>query len=90
MEDPGLLAPSNQTGLPTILIPCELRAPEDFLKWRYNLLDTSATRVVHPGIQSVVGNTHGTYVEQVVSSFQKSSGARNSHGTIFAWERSHF
>jgi len=27
--------------------PCELRAPEDFLKRRYNLLDTSATRVVH-------------------------------------------
>jgi len=24
-----------------------------------------------PGIQPVVGNTHGTHVEQVVSSFQK-------------------
>ena len=28
-------------------IPYELRAPEDFLKWRYNPLDTSATRVFH-------------------------------------------
>ena len=34
-----------------------------------------------PGIQSVVGNTHDTHVEQVVS-FQKTSGARNSHGTV--------
>ena len=25
--------------------PCELRAPEDFLKWRYKLLDMSAMRV---------------------------------------------
>ena len=58
------------------LVPRELRAPEDFLEWRYNLLDTSATRVVRyrlkkPWIQPVVGNTHGTHVEQVVSSFQK-------------------
>jgi len=30
-----------------ISVPSELRAPEEFLKWRYNLLDTSATRVIH-------------------------------------------
>jgi len=57
-------------------VPCELWAPEDFLEWRYNLLDTSATRVVYYrleklGIQPVVGNANGTHVEQVVSSFQK-------------------
>jgi len=33
-------------------VPCELWAPEDFLKWRYNLLDTSATRVVHYMLKS--------------------------------------
>ena len=26
-------------------VPTELQAPEDFRKWRYNQLDTSATRV---------------------------------------------
>jgi len=57
-------------------VPCELRAPEDFLEWRYNLLDTSATRVIHyrlikPGIRPIVGNKHGTHVEQVVPSYQK-------------------
>jgi len=30
-----------------IIIPSELRASEDFLKCRYNRLDTSARRVIH-------------------------------------------
>jgi len=33
-----------------------------------------------PGIQPVVGNTHGTHVEQVVSSFQK-----NPRGSQLTW-----
>jgi len=31
---------------------CEFRAPEDFLKWRYNLLDMSVMRVAHYGLDS--------------------------------------
>jgi len=33
-------------------IPCELRAPEDFLERRYNLLDMSAMRVAYYGLDS--------------------------------------
>jgi len=36
-----------------------------------------------PGIQPVVGNTHGTHVEQVVSSFQKI--LRGSQLTWYTW-----
>ena len=35
-----------------IKVPCDLRAPEDFLEWRYNLLDKSATRVIHYRLKS--------------------------------------
>ena len=56
-------------------VPCEFRAPEDFPKRRYNLLDMSAMRVAHYGLDSwlfsLVDNTRGTRVEQVVSSFHK-------------------
>jgi len=33
-------------------VPCELRAPEDFLKIRYNLLEISALRVAYYGLDS--------------------------------------
>jgi len=33
-------------------VPCELRAPEDFLKRRYNLLDMSGMRVAYYGLDS--------------------------------------
>jgi len=33
-------------------VPCELQAPEDFLKRRYNLLDMSAMRVAYYGLDS--------------------------------------
>jgi len=33
-------------------VPCELRAPEDFLKRRYNLLRMSAMRVAYYGLAS--------------------------------------
>jgi len=32
-----------------VKVPCELRAPEDFPKRRYNLLDMSAVRVAYYG-----------------------------------------
>jgi len=35
-------------------ISCELRAPEDFLKRRYNLLDMSAMRVAYYGLDSLL------------------------------------
>ena len=57
------------------LVPCELRAPEEFLKRRYNLLGMSAMRVAlragFLAFQPSVDNTRGTRVEQVESSFQK-------------------
>jgi len=61
--------------LPNV-VSSELRAPEDFQKWRYNLLDTSATRDVYyrlkkQGIQPAVRNTRRTRVERVASSFPK-------------------
>ena len=36
----------------TKIVPCELRAPGDFLKWRYNLLDMSTMRVAYYGLDS--------------------------------------
>jgi len=35
-------------------VPCEFRAPEDFLKWRYNLLDMSVMRVAYYGLDSCI------------------------------------
>jgi len=46
--------PTSNDGISTLCttVPCELRAPEDFPKCRYNLLDTSATRVVDYRLKS--------------------------------------
>jgi len=33
-------------------VACESRAPEDFLEWKYDMLDTSATRVIHYRLKS--------------------------------------
>ena len=74
-------------------VPCELRAPEDFLVRRYNLLDMSAMLVAYYGPDSwfykpVVDNTRGTRVEQVVSPFQKI--LRGSQLTWYIFRKSVF
>jgi len=56
-------------------IPCELRAPEDFLKTiqpaRHERHACCPLRAGFLAFQPVADNTRGTRVEQVVSSFQK-------------------
>jgi len=71
---------------------CELRAPEDFL-WRYNLLDTSATRVVHYRLKSQESTPYYATRMALMSSrlyrlFRKSSWARNSHGIVARFQYS--
>jgi len=68
-----------------VSVPCELRAPEDFLKGRYNLLDVSVMRVVYYGLDSWLFSLWWKTRVVLVSSrlyrhIRKSSGARNSHG----------
>jgi len=56
-------------------VPCELRAPEDsemtIHPARHECHACCPLQAEKPGIQPIVGSTHGTNVEQVVSSFQK-------------------
>jgi len=67
-----------------IFTVCELRAPEDFLKRRYNLLGMSTMRVAYYGLNSWLFSLQWKTRVALVSSrlyrhFRKSSGARNSH-----------
>ena len=46
-ESDKILIDHKEITLSLYAVPRELRAPEDFLKWRYNLLDMRAMRVAY-------------------------------------------